>query len=264
MWQMRACQTNDVPTVASLDGLQKAIADFAVTDVGLVVEPAALAAARRSLDESGLLLLGEVHGVRENPLLIRALMMAFDLTSLALEWCDGLAPTIKDFTTSGTLSDDDRFWSGDGRISAGHLAMLAERSAAGPLNLILFDGIAGADWSWNQRDEAMAERVLAADASDSSTLVVAGNAHTPTGQTELGIPMGAHLATRRPGVSGILISYGGGGFYNLEPRQFRPVDSPQEHVRLYENSGELFLDLPFAHEAVVPHRIQPHGFQGRR
>ncbi|MGN6794436.1 MAG: hypothetical protein ACTHJW_18780 [Streptosporangiaceae bacterium] len=184
-----------MPTVASLDGLQKAIADFAVTDVGLVVEPAALAAARRSLDESGLLLLGEVHGVRENP---------------------------------------------------------------------LFDGIAGADWSWNQRDEAMAERVLAADASHSSTLVVAGNAHTPTGQTELGIPMGAHLATRRPGVSGILISYGGGGFYNLEPRQFRPVDSPQEHVRLYENSGELFLDLPFAHAAVVPHRIQPHGFQGRR
>ena len=56
-----------------------------VADLDLVTEPAALAAAQRSLDDSGLLLLGEVHGVRENPLLIRALMQAFGLTSLALE-----------------------------------------------------------------------------------------------------------------------------------------------------------------------------------
>jgi len=40
---------------------------------------------RRSLDSAGLLLLGEIHGVPENPLLIRALMQAFGLTSLALE-----------------------------------------------------------------------------------------------------------------------------------------------------------------------------------
>src|SRR5207237_5234613 len=39
----------------------------------------------RSVSEC-LLLLGEVHGVRENPLLIRALMQTLALTSLALEW----------------------------------------------------------------------------------------------------------------------------------------------------------------------------------
>lgn len=43
-------------------------------DLDLVTKTAALAAAQRSLDGSGLLLLGEVHGVRENPLLIRALL----------------------------------------------------------------------------------------------------------------------------------------------------------------------------------------------
>jgi hypothetical protein len=37
-------------------------------------------------------------------------------------------------------------WGGDGRITAGHLAVLAERAAAGPLDLILFDGAAGAGW----------------------------------------------------------------------------------------------------------------------
>src|ERR1700683_2957426 len=49
---------------------------------------------------------------------------------------------------------------GDGRITAGHLAVLAERAAADPLELILFDGVTGADWSWSQRDEAMARRIL--------------------------------------------------------------------------------------------------------
>jgi hypothetical protein len=81
-----------VPSVTSLDALHRAVAGFDVIDPGLVIEPAALAAARRSLDSSGLLLLGEAHGVRENPLLIRALMLAFGLTSLALEWPEDLAP----------------------------------------------------------------------------------------------------------------------------------------------------------------------------
>ena len=53
--------------MTSLDALHRAVTEFAVTDPGLVIEPPARAAARRSLDSAGLLLLGEVHGVRENP-----------------------------------------------------------------------------------------------------------------------------------------------------------------------------------------------------
>ncbi len=34
----------------------------------------------------------------------------------------------------------------------------------------------------------------------SGTLAVAGNAHTPTGPTSLGLPLGAYLARQRPGV----------------------------------------------------------------
>ena len=68
-----------------MDAFHRAIAEFVVTGLDLVIEPPALAAARQSLDSSGLLLLGEVHGVRENPLLIHALMNAFGLTSLVLE-----------------------------------------------------------------------------------------------------------------------------------------------------------------------------------
>jgi erythromycin esterase-like protein len=245
-----------VPCVASLDALHRAVAEFVVSDLDIAMESAALTAARRSLDSSSLLLLGEVHGVRENPLLIRALMQAFGLTSLALEWPEDLAPMIRAYLASGRLADHWLLWGGDGRITAGHLAVLAERAAAGPLELILFDGGIGVDWSWSQRDAAMTRRILAASPQGARTLVVAGNAHTPTSPIELGVPMGAGLAEQRPGIREIRISYGGGRFYNGEPRQFARRTDSRGTIRLYQDHGELLLDLPVAAEAVVPQQPQ--------
>jgi hypothetical protein len=245
-----------VPCVASLDAFRRAIDEFVVEDLGLVVEPAALAAAGRSLDSCGLLLLAEMHGVRENPLVIRAVMQAFGLTSLALEWPDELASVVRAFLAGEPLADHPSLWGGDGRITAGHLAVLAERGTAGPLQVILFDGAIGAGWSWSQRDEAMARRLLADSPSTARTLAVAGNAHTPTSPTDLGIPMGACLARQRPGVREIQIRYGGGRFWNFKSCQFADRASAQGPVRLYEESGELVLDLPLATEAVVPQRQQ--------
>ncbi|MBO0817967.1 MAG: hypothetical protein J2P30_22780 [Actinobacteria bacterium] len=243
-----------MPRLSSLDGLVRAAAGFKVADLHLAAEPGALAAARRSLDDSGLLLLGETHGVLENPLLIRALMLELSLTSLALEWDEGLAPVIAGFLVGRELADHPALWAGDGRITAGHLAVLAERAAAGPLSLILFDGPIGADWSWSQRDEAMAGRILAAAPPGSRTLVVAGNAHTPTRPTELGVPLGAWLARQRPGLREIRVGYGSGRYYNLGPRRF-PAGGPRpRQLRLRERNGVLVLDLPAAREAAVPGR----------
>jgi hypothetical protein len=146
----------------SVEALAEAVAGFVVEDLDLELDPAAVEAARRSVEESGLLLLGEVHGVRENPLLARALMRVFGLTRLALEWPDDLAPVIEAFQATGTLADHWLLWAGDGRITAGHLAVLAERAAAGPVQVVLFDGTIGAGWSWSDRDEAMAGRILSA------------------------------------------------------------------------------------------------------
>jgi len=243
------------------------VADFTVEDLGLVIEPPALAAARRSLDESGLLLLGEMHGVRENPLIIRALLQAFGLTSLGLEWDEDLSPVIRAFLGGARLADHLTLWSGDGRITAGHLAVLAERAAAGPLDLILFDGTIWANWSWSQRDEAMARRILATAPAGTRTLVVAGNAHTATGPTSLGIPMGAYLAQQRPGVREVSIDYGGGHYYNARPASFhrtgpqgsqvRLHDQQGGQVRLHDRQGALVLYLPEAREAVVPQRPWP-------
>jgi hypothetical protein len=245
-----------VPGVDSVEGLLRTAAGFAVADLDIVAEPAAAAAARRSLDEAGLLLLGEVHGVRENPLVIRSLMEMFGLTSLALEWPEDLAPAVAAFLAGEALTDHWLLWAGDGRITAGHLAVLAERAAAGPLELILFDGTIGAGWSWSQCDEAMATRVLARRAAGARTLVVAGNAHTPVGRTGLGVPMGASLARQRPGVQEIRINYGEGSYYNLQPRRLAPAGPHQHQIRLRQHNDGLVLDLPSAQEAVVPQR--PH------
>jgi hypothetical protein len=248
-----------MPALASLAAFTQAVADFPVSDPGLVLEPAARAAAVRSAAESGFVLLGEVHGVRENPLLIRALLQALGLTGLALEWDAELAPVVSGFLAGRGLADHPALWSGDGRITAGHLAVLRERSAAGPLELTLMDGtlpggMGSAGWSWSQRDEAMADRVLAA-AAGPGMLVVAGNAHTRVRPTDLGVPLGAVLAARRPGVREIGIDYRSGRYYNLAPRRFAPrTGSGPPSPRLVLRNENLTLELPSATEAVVPQR----------
>jgi hypothetical protein len=160
------------------------------------------------------------------------------------------------FCAGEALADHPLLWSGDGRITAGHLAVLRERAAAGPLRLSLFDGTTGAGWSWSQRDEAMAGRILAAPAAGAGILVVAGNAHTPIIGTRQGLPLGAFIARQRPGVREIRISYGAGRYYNIQPRRFRSrIGAGGRDLRLHQQDDTLILDLPAAGEAVVPQRF---------
>lgn len=91
---------------------------------------------------------------------------------------------------------------------------------------------------------------------ETRTLVVAGNAHTHTEPTELGIPMGAWLAQNRPGVREIHINYGSGRYYNMQPCEFARHDGPAQRMRLHQEQDTLKLDLPAAEEAVVPQRSE--------
>jgi hypothetical protein len=233
-----------MPSVDTLDGLLRAIAEFDIDHYEPAVEPAALARARRSLDEAGLLLLGEVHGVRENPLVIFALMRLLGLTNLALEWPENLKPLLDAYLADGSGLDHPLWWLGDGRVTAGHLAVL--RKIEG-LRVTLFDGGSLTD-DWSQRDAAMAERVLAARAEPA--LVVAGNAHTLTSPNDLGMPMGACLAAARPGLESVRVDYGAGSFYNFEPRD---VKGSSEEAGLRVAEDGLVVGLPEFGEATVPH-----------
>ena len=243
-----------MPGVASLEEFQRAVDEFDITSSRLTIDPAALAAARQSLDQSGLLLLGEVHGVRQNPLLARALMAALDVTGLALEWPAVLATAVSGFFAAGQVPDHPELWGGDGRITSGHFALLRERFLAERLQaLTLFDGVD--EVSWSGRESAMAERILNAQAPATRTLVIAGNAHTALTPTMLGVPLGARLAEWRPGVREIRIRYGNGAYYNLSPKRFTSQYSLRRKARLRAEGGALVLDLPGPAQAWVPHRM---------
>ncbi|WP_157099298.1 hypothetical protein [Microbispora sp. ATCC PTA-5024] len=229
-----------MPSVETMDDLVRAIAEFEVEDLDLQAEPAALAAARRSLAESGLLLVGEIHGVRENPLVIRALTRLLEVDAIALEWSEELAG----FLRRGLPVDHPLWWFGDGRVTAGHFAVL---HADDPLTVTLFDGAVRAGDDWSARDWAMAHRVLGLAAR---TLVVAGNAHTSLDPTDDGVPMGAVIAEARPGVRAVRIQYGTGRFYNGGPREVNDDVGP---AGLRLEGEELVLALPEFHEATVPH-----------
>jgi hypothetical protein len=259
-----------MPGVGSLQQLQRAIDAVDIAALPLQAEPVALDAARKSLDDSGFLLLGEVHGVRENPLIMHTLLTTLGVSGIGLEWHEELTGVVSAFATGRPLSDHPLLWGGDGRITAGHLALLRSLASTGQPDPVLFDGTIDAQASWSHRDREMALRVLAANDAR-PRLLVAGNLHTRTRRTRAGTPMGSHLSRERPGVREIRIVYGGGRYYNLGACEFsgRGNPSPRRHVAgsamshdhllFYERRGQLLLELPEATEAVVPHRpTLPH------
>jgi hypothetical protein len=275
-----------VPGVDTIEALMAAVHAFDATPLGLQVDTDADAAVRQSLRRTGLVLLGEGHGIAQTPVLVGELIAWFGLGGIALEWHEDLGPWLDRWITHGVLVDPvwgsdlaGEVWGGDGRLTAGHLAALRRWAAAGLL-ITLIDGTPvvrlrpgeseeemGRRW-WSERDAAMARRVLAASAPPGGRLVVAGGLHTrleplpvddPIG-AEIGVPMGAELARRRPGLCSIDCVYGRGQFYNLGSRRSdldglggQCLDRP----RLIMQQGALLLQVPSPREATVPHREPP-------
>jgi hypothetical protein len=275
-----------MPGVNTIEALTSAVQAFDATPLGLQVDPDADAAVRESLQRTGMVLLGEAHGMAETPVLVEELIAWFGLDGIALEWHEDLRPWLDRWIADGVLTDPvwgsdlaGEVWGGDGRLTAGHLAALRRWAASGVL-ITLMDGSTimrprpgeteeamGRRW-WSERDAAMAGRVLAAPDAPGGRLVVAGNLHTrleplpvddPIGG-QIGVPMGRELARRRPGVCSIGCVYGPGQFYNLGPRcsdvddlRGQQLDGPQ----LIMQQGELLLLVPSPREATVPHRELP-------
>ncbi|WP_043636990.1 hypothetical protein [Nonomuraea candida] len=234
-----------MPAIDTMDALLRAVEEFDTQDFDLFVEAEALNLAADSLAESGLLLLGEVHGVRENPLIVQELMRTLGLATLALEWPEQLQPHLDAYLAGRGGLGHPLWWTGDGRITAGHLAVLKAMTG---VRIILFDGSTPTS-DWSQRDATMARRVL--DAHSERTLVLAGNLHTETSVTDFGVPMGAHLAAAQPAMRSVRIVYGAGSFYNFEPR-LSGGHAVDRGLRIAE-AGELIVGLPAFSEAMVPH-----------
>jgi hypothetical protein len=279
-----------VPAVDTIEALAEAAQAFDATPLGLQVDSDADAVARESLQRTGLLLLGETHGVGQTPVLADELIAWFGLGGIALEWDENLRPWVNHWIADGVLTDPAwgsdvarTVWGGDGRLTAGHLAALRRWAASGLL-ITLMDGTTivrprqgeseeemGRRW-WTERDANMARRVLAAPDAPGGLLVVAGDLHTrleplpiddPIG-AQIGVPMGVELVRRRPGLRSIDCVYGPGQFYNLGTRRSDVDGLGGQHSdgpRLIMQDGAIRLLVPSPREATVPHREVPGAMQ---
>ncbi len=201
--------------------------------------------------------LGEMHGVKENPDIVYTLIKKFGIQKLGLEWNKKLAKTVKHFQEEGLLDYDAILNSADGRITAGHFALLKKLKEGGfGEGVFLFDtNTYGAD-----RDEMMAGEVIENTKAESSpTMIVAGNAHTNLreikerdGTTHLS--MVKVLQNKGRDFSVGEIEYLAGEFFNNEIRKFgSQTNVENKKARFYKNEkGEYVFELPLATSATVP------------
>ncbi len=213
-----------------------------------------------SLKSTKALLLGEVHGVKENVDVIYTLFKRFGFRNLALEWRPELKGVTEKFLESGELDFNAIQESPDGRISAGHFALLQKLKTEGILEgVVCYDGGAEVQ-GWNARDEAMAKNILDS-LSDTPTLIVAGNFHARTESfsfdEEAGEkhPMGENIKNVIPSIAAGRIAYRSGYYHNFGTKEFTPLSEGESSSgpKFYRDENEVYIfELVEAHAAIVP------------
>lgn len=171
-------------------------------------DPDAIALARSSVEEAGLLVVGEPHGVYETPSALYSLAVALDLTAVAFEWShEELDQAVQSsgFGRLWSLPATAEFFSGDGRFTAGHFALLRRLRDEDRLEqAIVYDRLDPVPHpaDWRIRDAEMAERLLA-EWQGAPLLVLTGAFHAAL---EDGT-MASHLARERPGLRPLMLQY---------------------------------------------------------
>ncbi len=208
---------------------------------------------RAPLAGGGVLLVGEPHGVRETPSVLYALANALDVGTIAFEWShDEVDDVVQSFVRTGTL-DLERLWSlpepaealcGDGRVTAGHFALLRRLREEGRLDgVILFDRLDPEPPldDWRVRDREMAERLLEEWNRKGVVLAAAGALHA---QVELRGTFAHELAQTVP-VHTAVIAYAAGSYWSRGVEHELPGTIPDAETR---------LPVASATPAVVPGR----------
>jgi hypothetical protein len=217
--------------------------------------PERVRAARAALASAGMLVVGEPHGVRETPSALASLASILDVRAVAFEWShEEMDPALVRFVRTGAF-DLDALWSlpgsaelfcGDGRITAGHFALMDRLRSAGRLEqVIAFDRLdadpAHPDAAARERD--MAERLLREWDGRSRMLVAVGAFHARIDRAA-GETMASHLAARVPGLAPAMLAYRRGQAWSRGLHDVAGAMPP----------APIVLTLPFATPAVVPGR----------
>lgn len=244
----------------------EAIRQSTITEIPTEFDESAVVAARKQLHDTGFFLMGETHGVSENPDIYYTLMKQLGCRGLALEWDEASSPQIERYLQTEELDFDQALGiSRDGRVTVGHFALLQRLKHEGMLDkLILFDpiptpGAYEAGKGAETRDEGMATNLITYLDRTIPTLVIAGSIHTNIEKTDKDgdmaakTPMGAHLKAHFPSINAGRIHYRKGSFYNMEERHFEPGnDIEPKPTFTLDTNGNFIYNLPKAHVAIVP------------
>jgi len=238
----------------------EAISSFSIEEIQTSFDELAVQKLANNLEANKLFILGEMHGVKENVNVIYTLFKKFGFRRLALEWEPKLKAVVDKFLELGELDFDPIKGSPDGRITAGHFALIKKLKSEGMLEqIVCFDeGSDGADW--NKRDLNMSKNILA-NLSDAPTLVVAGNLHARIGpmtfddEPDQQHPMGENVKKIIPIISSGKIEYLTGQFHNFGTQEFWkfPEGEMLSEARFYQDEDGLYVyKIPEAHIATVP------------
>lgn len=162
-----------------------------------------------------MVLLGETHGVAETPAVAAALMQELGLRALAIEWSHEELDEVVQRFVAGEAFDLEALWRlpaeaelfcGDGRFTAGHVALLeALRSHGALAQVILFDRVdPEPPDDWRPREAELAERLLVERSPDEPLLVISGAFHCCLDST-VGTTMAMHLARSLPGLRSLVV-----------------------------------------------------------
>lgn len=241
----------------------EAISNVSIEEITTRFDEMVIQELGESVENNKLFILGEMHGAKENVDVIYTLFKKFGFRQLALEWEPKLEGVVEEYLRSGDLNFDSIKESPDGRITAGHFALLKKLDSEGMLEkLVCFDGGSGGR-GWDARDAVMAKNILS-NLSDIPTLVVAGNLHAKTEtivfDDESGErhPMGENVKKEIPNVPSGKIEYLAGQYHNYGTKEFKKDSSEESSsgAKFYRNEQGLYIfELPEAHVATVPN---PH------
>lgn len=212
------------------------------------------------LSGSKLFLFGETHGVKENADIIYTLFKKFGFRRLALEWDKELHTQTEKFLQTGELDFETIKDSPDGRITAGHFALLKKLKDEGLFDTFVCFDEQTRSGEWDDRDENMAKNILA-KLTDDAILVVAGNLHTEVAPATFDDdkvehhPMGEYIKKQIPDMPSGKIKYLTGQYHNYGMRDFK--EKPQEvklpKAKFYKSDDGVYVfELPEAHAATVP------------
>ncbi len=119
----------------------EAIKNIEISEIDTEFDEKSVESLVSELSKTKLLLLGEMHGVKENVDIIYTLFKKLGFRKLALEWNKELRESAEKFLQTGELDFEAIKDSPDGRITAGHFALLKKLKDEGLLeSLVCFDG----------------------------------------------------------------------------------------------------------------------------